>query len=202
MKKVLFGLVGLFIVSQFMVSCSSESEVLGQFSKRKYLKKYKAKDVKYEDKVDEVANEVAYQEVENSKATIASNEEIVTIEAAIINVEETIIETKIEKEIINQEMAVLAVNDYTAWNSYNRNVKASNFSKEMEVKHHSNSSVSSKRASEVLIAVLCIFLPPIAVVLYEDGVTTNFWVDLVATLLFWLPGIILAFLICFGGVSF
>lgn len=200
MRKVIFGLVGLFIVSQFMVSCSSESEILGQFSKRKYLKKYKAKEVRYEDKVGEVDNEIAYTKSEKQEdVVVASTEEEVVVSSVVIE------ENRTENIKVNTENTTVAINDYTAWNNYNRNVNMANmpnFSKEMAVKHHSKKSVSNKRASEILIAVLCFFIPPIGVVLYEDGVTTNFWVDLVGTLLFWFPGMILAFLICFAGVSF
>lgn len=61
-----------------------------------------------------------------------------------------------------------------------------------------------KAASEVdtvVIAILCIFIPPLAVYLFQQKITTDFWVDLILSLLFWLPGIIFAFLVCFGGVS-
>ena len=44
---------------------------------------------------------------------------------------------------------------------------------------------------EVLLVILAILLPPLAVYLLE-GLTTNFWIDLILTLFFWLPGIIFA----------
>lgn len=200
MKKLLFGLVGLFIASQFIVSCSSDNAMLSQFSKRKYLKKQKAKNVKYEDKVGEVKNDLAYNDVDKEEVIVASTKEEEVVAKKTIVTEE--VEVNTIKTTTKRDEKVAAINDYSAWNNYNRTVKMPNFSKEMAVKHHSNQNVSSKRASEILIAILCIFLPPVAVVVYEDSVTTNFWVDLVATLLFWLPGIILAFLICFAGVSF
>ncbi|MBL0177072.1 MAG: YqaE/Pmp3 family membrane protein [Ignavibacteria bacterium] len=39
--------------------------------------------------------------------------------------------------------------------------------------------------------VLCIFLPPLAVALVY-GITDKFWIDLLLTLCFWLPGVIYA----------
>ncbi len=200
MRKVVFGLVTLFIVSQFLVSCGSENEILGQFSKRKYLKKYKAKEVKYEDKVGKIDNEVVYIKTEKQEnEVVASTTEEVIASSVVIE------DNKPENVIAKIEKNTTLINDYTAWNNYNRNVNMANmpnFSKEMAVQHHSKSSVSNKRASEILIAILCFFLPPVGVLVYEDGVTTNFWIDLVGTLLFWFPGMILAFLICFAGVSF
>ena len=55
-KKILFGLVVLFIGTQLMTSCSSESNVLSQFSKRKYMKRFKTKDLKYKDEINEREN--------------------------------------------------------------------------------------------------------------------------------------------------
>jgi len=52
---------------------------------------------------------------------------------------------------------------------------------------------------EVLLGILCVLLPPLAVYLYEDEINTKFWISLILTLIFWLPGIIYAFLVVFGG---
>jgi len=52
----------------------------------------------------------------------------------------------------------------------------------------------------ILYIVLAIFIPPLAVYLYEDSIGTNFWIDLILTLLFWLPGVIFAFLVIAGVV--
>ncbi len=43
--------------------------------------------------------------------------------------------------------------------------------------------------------ILAILLPPLAVYLYEGEITDNFWIDLVLTLLFWLPGAVYAILV-------
>ena len=48
MKRVSLNLVGLFIMSLLIASCSSENTILGQFSKRKYLKKVKDKNIQFE----------------------------------------------------------------------------------------------------------------------------------------------------------
>jgi len=50
----------------------------------------------------------------------------------------------------------------------------------------------------VVLALLCIFIPPLAVYLVRD-IGTEFWIDLLLTLLlFWLPGVIFAFIVVFG----
>lgn len=64
-------------------------------------------------------------------------------------------------------------------------------------------AATAKKGSdhEILLIILCIFIPPLAVFIFEDSITTNFWVDLILTILGWLPGMIFAFLVCFAGVS-
>ncbi|MDX5346054.1 MAG: YqaE/Pmp3 family membrane protein [Hymenobacteraceae bacterium] len=47
--------------------------------------------------------------------------------------------------------------------------------------------------------ILAIFLPPIAVLLH-DGVGTYFWISIILTLLFWLPGVIFALLVVTDNV--
>jgi uncharacterized membrane protein YqaE (UPF0057 family) len=51
------------------------------------------------------------------------------------------------------------------------------------------------RSSEILEIILAIFLPPVAVYLHTNGLTTEFWIDLILTCLFWVPGVIYAFYI-------
>ncbi|HEY6161070.1 MAG TPA: YqaE/Pmp3 family membrane protein [Bacteroidia bacterium] len=47
----------------------------------------------------------------------------------------------------------------------------------------------------LVLVILCILLPPLAVYLAK-GVGTPFWVDLILTLFFWIPGIIYALIVC------
>ena len=43
--------------------------------------------------------------------------------------------------------------------------------------------------------ILSILLPPLAVYLHYDDINDFFWIDLILTLLFWIPGIIFALLV-------
>ncbi len=44
----------------------------------------------------------------------------------------------------------------------------------------------------LLLAILAILLPPLAVYLYEDEINTKFWLSLLLTCLYWIPGVIYA----------
>ncbi len=47
----------------------------------------------------------------------------------------------------------------------------------------------------LLLAILAILLPPLAVYLHEGTINSKFWIALVLTLLFWLPGVIYALIV-------
>ncbi|MFM7838914.1 MAG: YqaE/Pmp3 family membrane protein [Chitinophagaceae bacterium] len=45
--------------------------------------------------------------------------------------------------------------------------------------------------------MLAVFLPPLAVFLKEEEINARFWISILLTLLFWLPGIVYALLVVF-----
>lgn len=47
----------------------------------------------------------------------------------------------------------------------------------------------------LLLAILAILLPPLAVYLHENAINTKFWISLLLTLLFWIPGVIYALIV-------
>lgn len=58
---------------------------------------------------------------------------------------------------------------------------------------------ASTDTNTLLLVILAILLPPLAVYLHEDAINTKFWIDLILTLLFFLPGIIYALIVILGG---
>ncbi|WP_255418763.1 YqaE/Pmp3 family membrane protein [Lewinella sp. IMCC34183] len=51
----------------------------------------------------------------------------------------------------------------------------------------------------LLLVIVTILLPPLGVLLYEGELTSRFWIALLLTLLFYLPGLIYALLVIFGN---
>jgi uncharacterized membrane protein YqaE (UPF0057 family) len=51
----------------------------------------------------------------------------------------------------------------------------------------------------LLLVILAILLPPLAVYLYEGEINNRFWISLLLTLLFWLPGVIYALILILGN---
>ncbi len=50
----------------------------------------------------------------------------------------------------------------------------------------------------ILLVILAIILPPLAVFLHENALNTRFWISLLLTLIFWLPGVIYALIVVLG----
>ncbi|MBL7730786.1 MAG: YqaE/Pmp3 family membrane protein [Chitinophagaceae bacterium] len=69
-----------------------------------------------------------------------------------------------------------------------------------EIKAFKAARKAGKEASTntLLLVILAILLPPLAVYLHEGEINNRFWISLLLTLLFWLPGIIYALIIILG----
>jgi uncharacterized membrane protein YqaE (UPF0057 family) len=68
------------------------------------------------------------------------------------------------------------------------------------LRHFKADKRAGKEPSEntVLLVILAILLPPLAVYLHEGEINTRFWISIVLTLLFWIPGVIYALIIVLG----
>jgi len=70
-----------------------------------------------------------------------------------------------------------------------------------EVKSEIKEFKAEKRAgvqpstNQLLLVILAILLPPLAVYLHEGVINNKFWLDLLLTLLFFLPGVIYALIV-------
>lgn len=51
----------------------------------------------------------------------------------------------------------------------------------------------------LLLVILAILLPPLAVYLHQGEINTKFWISLLLTFLFWLPGVIYALIVVLGA---
>lgn len=50
----------------------------------------------------------------------------------------------------------------------------------------------------LLLVILAILLPPLAVYLHQGEINSKFWISLLLTLLFWVPGVIYALIVVLG----
>jgi uncharacterized membrane protein YqaE (UPF0057 family) len=64
--------------------------------------------------------------------------------------------------------------------------------KEMKAFKASKKNGGEPSTNTLLLVILAIILPPLAVYLHQGEINKKFWIDLILTLLFFLPGIIYA----------
>ena len=92
----------------------------------------------------------------------------------------------------------------SAWNEFkNLNRKerrtrikeSKKYFREFQAQRRSGRSRAS--TNQVLLVIFSILLPPLAVYLKEGQANSKFWISILFTLLFWLPGIIYALLVVF-----
>ena len=53
----------------------------------------------------------------------------------------------------------------------------------------------------ILLVILAVLLPPLAVFVHQGEINNKFWIALLLTLLFYLPGLIYALLVIFGDAK-
>ncbi len=51
---------------------------------------------------------------------------------------------------------------------------------------------------QLIAIILAIIFPPLGVAIWESGITSHFWISLILTFLFWLPGFIYSLIIILG----
>lgn len=75
-----------------------------------------------------------------------------------------------------------------------KQIQQNELSSNQQKQKFSNSDVNL-----ILLVILSILLPPLAVYLYEDDITSLFWIDVILTIFFWIPGVIFALVVVLGG---
>ena len=73
--------------------------------------------------------------------------------------------------------------------------EAKSYLKEYKAQKANGDDVST---NQILLVILAVLLPPLAVYLHENALNSKFWLSLLLTLLFWLPGLIYALIVILG----
>lgn len=70
-----------------------------------------------------------------------------------------------------------------------------------EIRKHKTAEKNGQEPSTntLLLVILAILLPPLAVYLHQGEINSKFWISLLLTLLFWVPGIIYALIVILGN---
>ncbi|HEX4875103.1 MAG TPA: YqaE/Pmp3 family membrane protein [Chitinophagaceae bacterium] len=92
-----------------------------------------------------------------------------------------------------------------AVNSFNTLSKKEKKERVQQVKKEVRAFKAAKKAGKeadtntLLLVILAILLPPLAVYLHQGEINNKFWISLLLTILFWVPGVIYALIVILGN---
>ena len=88
-----------------------------------------------------------------------------------------------------------AVAAYKNLSKQERKAKIKEVRKELKAFKAAKKAGQEPSTNTVLLVILAILLPPLAVYLHEGHINGKFWLSILLTLLFWIPGVIYALIV-------
>ncbi len=95
-------------------------------------------------------------------------------------------------------------NAISSFNSLSKKEKKNRLSDvKKAIRQHKTDAKAGKAPSTntLLLVILALLLPPLAVYLHEGEINNRFWISLILTLLFFIPGVIYALIVILGDNS-
>jgi uncharacterized membrane protein YqaE (UPF0057 family) len=101
---------------------------------------------------------------------------------------------------VSKDDEAMVKNAVAAFKSLSKKEKKARIAdaKELLKNYKAEKAAGDASTNTLLLAILAILLPPLAVYLHEDAINSKFWISLLLTLLFWIPGVIYALIVIFG----
>ncbi|WP_371415955.1 YqaE/Pmp3 family membrane protein [Pontibacter sp. SGAir0037] len=196
--KSILNLVVVMVLAQLMFSCNSAKYYdFGSHSTAYHQKKEKPAPAQEAEALNlsEVAlaaadEEAAKKDTEPTlEATTAPAPVIVPNKAPKANV-------KAVAEEANAAEEVKTVSEAEAMAMAKERIASMTKAEKKELKKEVKEAMRQSRGggANIVEIILAVILPPLAVFLH-DGIGTSFWINIILTLLFWIPGIIHALLV-------
>lgn len=186
----------IVLTTLFLSSCSTSLEV----SKRKYRKGYHVNWVQ-KPKVNQerIAMNSSSEQLESIGLEI---KEITKLNAPTAKLVATANQVSEENHLDNIRLSPLKESkkiDSELSFKERRSVLRTLKKRVNALKHSTSQNASDSEVMLILLFVLCLILPPLAVYLLRDF-GNEFLISIVLTLLFWLPGVVYAFLLLFDKI--
>ena len=132
------------------------------------------------------AEEEATKKAEAPALQASIETKVVTAPVKLAPVAPAKVETAAKANTVTEKVAIELVKERVATMT-----KAEKKELKKDLREAMRQGGSRTSIVEIILAVL---LPPLAVFLH-DGIGTSFWISLILTLLFWIPGVIYALLV-------
>ncbi len=101
---------------------------------------------------------------------------------------------------VPEKVITESVNEFNQLSKKEKKQRLKEIKKQLKLFKANKAAGKADDEETILLVLLAILLPPLAVYLHQDAINTKFWISLVLTLLFWVPGIIYALLVVLGVV--
>ena len=121
---------------------------------------------------------------------------------AVLFLSTTVMAASLPAPVSTEPDPTTVKNAVTSFNALSRREKKARIN---DVKKYLKEVKAAKRSGAaaddqtVLLVILAILLPPLAVYLHEDEINAKFWISILLTLLFWIPGVIYALIVVLGA---
>jgi uncharacterized membrane protein YqaE (UPF0057 family) len=98
---------------------------------------------------------------------------------------------------VSKDDEVMVKNAVAAFKSLSKSEKKARLAevKKMMKEYKAEKAAGDTSTNTLLLVILAILLPPLAVYLHENAINAKFWLSILLTLLFWIPGVIYALIV-------
>jgi uncharacterized membrane protein YqaE (UPF0057 family) len=97
--------------------------------------------------------------------------------------------------IKTEDVSLISKDALKAFHSLSRSERKARLKEAKKYWKENRHADSDASTNKVLLAILAILLPPLAVYLHENAVNSKFWISILLTLIFWIPGVIYALIV-------
>lgn len=106
--------------------------------------------------------------------------------------------TTVQTPVMNDVIVEDAIREFKSLSRTERKARIKEVKKIAKEYKAAKKAGSDVQTNTVLLAILCVILPPLAVGLHQGELNGKFWLSVLLTLLFWLPGVIYALIVVLG----
>lgn len=118
--------------------------------------------------------------------------------SSLYSVNATVIVPVNNSTIPNSVIVTDAVNAFKSLTKKEKKAKIKEVKKEIKAFKAAKKANGEPSTNTLLLVILAILLPPLAVYLHQGEINNKFWISLILTLLFFVPGVIYALIVVLG----
>ncbi len=108
-------------------------------------------------------------------------------------------DASVTKEVLLDDVvATDALKEFRSLSRVDRKMRITEAKKAVKEFKAAKKAGGEPSTNTLLLVILALLLPPLAVYLHEGTINGKFWLSLLLTLLFWLPGVIYALIVVLG----